>query len=168
MGGQRVIKFYGGGQLLCRPSTAASAASYSVRSASKCFEDFEVLVQPVATSETVSGREEELERSEESATIGDTAPKSDRLKVQQEVLRTEEGAEEPEEEDRLGSPCNLATSPPARLSTLTGEASRRVGGETPEEAGCTESEAKLTLGESGPGYMYRMEEGCCCCCSGKV
>ena len=135
---------------------------------SKCFEDFEVLVQPVATSETVSGREEELERSEESATIGDTAPKSDRLKVQQEVLRTEEGAEEPEEEDRLGSPCNLATSPPARLSTLTGEASRRVGGETPEEAGCTESEAKLTLGESGPGYMYRMEEGCCCCCSGKV
>ena len=168
MGGQRVIKFYGGGQLLCRPSTAASAASYSVRSVSKCFEDFEVLVQPVATSETVSGREEELERSEESATIGDTAPKSDRLKVQQEVLRTEEGAEEPEEEDRLGSPCNLATSPPARLSTLTGEASRRVGGETPEEAGCTESEAKLTLGESGPGYMYRMEEGCCCCCSGKV
>ena len=167
MGGQRVIKFYGGGQLLCRPSTAASAAIYSVRSASKCFEDFEVLVQPVATSETVSGREEE-ERSEESATIGDTAPKSDRLKVQQEVLRTEEGAEEPEEEDRLGSPCNLATSPPARLSTLTGEASRRVGGETPEEAGCTESEAKLTLGESGPGYMYRMEEGCCCCCSGKV
>ena len=168
MGGQRVIKFYGGGQLLCRPSTAASAASYSVRSASKCFEDFEVLVQPVATSETGSGREEELERSEESATIGDTAPKSDRLKVQQEVLRTEEGAEEPEEEDRLGSPCNLATSPPARLSTLTGEARRRVGGETPEEAGCTESEAKLTLGESGPGYMYRMEEGCCCCCSGKV
>ena len=168
MRGQRVIKFYGGGQLLCRPSTAASAASYSVRSASKCFEDFEVLVQPVATSETVSGREEELERSEESATIGDTAPKSDRLKVQQVVLRTEEGAEEPEEEDRLGSPCNLATSPPARLSTLTGEASRRVGGETPEEAGCTESEAKLTLGESGPGYMYRMEEGCCCCCSGKV
>ena len=134
---------------------------------SKCFEDFEVLVQPVATSETGSGREE-LERSEESATIGDTAPKSDRLKVQQEVLRTEEGAEEPEEEDRLGSPCNLATSPPARLSTLTGEARRRVGGETPEEAGCTESEAKLTLGESGPGYMYRMEEGCCCCCSGKV
>ena len=168
MGGQRVIKFYGGGQLLCRPSTAASAAIYCVGSASKCFEDFEVLVQPVATSETGSGREEELERSEESATIGDTAPKSDRLKVQQEVLRTEEGAEEPEEEDRLGSPCNLATSPPARLSTLTGEASRRVGGETPEEAGCTESEAKLTLGESGPGYMYRMEEGCCCCCSGKV
>ena len=167
MRGQRVIKFYGGGQLLCRPSTAASAASYSVGSASKCFEDFEVLVQPVATSETGSGREEELERSEESATIGDTAPKSDRLKVQQEVLRTEEGAEEPEEEDRLGSPCNLATSPPARLSTLTGEASRRVGGETPEEVGCT-SEAKLTLGESGPGYMYRMEEGCCCCCSGKV
>ena len=167
MGGQRVIKFYGGGQLLCRPSTASSAASYSVRSASKCFEDFEVLVQPVATSETVSGREEELERSEESATIGDTAPKSDRLKVQQEVLRTEEGAEQPEEEDRLGSPCNLATSPPARLSTLTGEASRRVGGETPEEVGWT-SEAKLTLGESGPGYMYRMEEGCCCCCSGKV
>ena len=152
MGGQRVIKFYGGGQLLCRPSTAASV--------------FEVLVQPLATSETGSGREEE-ERSEESATIGDTAPKSDRLKVQQVVLRTEEGAEEPEEEDRLGSPCNLATSPPARLSTLTGEASRRVGGETPEEVGCT-SEAKLTLGESGPGYMYRMEEGCCCCCSGKV
>ena len=127
----------------------------------------EVLVQPLATSETVSGREEELERREESATIGDTAPKSDRLKVQQEVLRTEEGAEQPEEEDRLGSPCNLATSPPARLSTLTGEARRRVGGETPEEAGWT-SEAKLTLGESGPGYMYRMEEGCCCCCSGKV
>ena len=76
-----------------------------------------------------------------SCTKGDTAPKSERLKVQQVVLRTEEGAFEAEEEEgfRL-SPCSLASCP-ARLSTLTGEARRRVGGETPEEAGCTPGSA---------------------------
>ena len=91
-----------------------------------------------STSDTGSGREEEG-RIEGSCTRGDTAPKSDRLKVQQVVLRTEEemGAFEAEEEElgfRVGSPCSLASCP-ARLSTLTGEARRRVGGETPEEAG---------------------------------
>ena len=96
----------------------------------------------VATSETGSGREEEG-RIEGSCTRGDTAPKSDRLKVQQVVLRTEEGAFEAFEEEegfRLGSPCSLASCP-ARLSTLTGEARRRVGGETPEEAGCNPGSA---------------------------
>ena len=97
-----------------------------------------------ATSDTGSGREEEegMGRMEGSCTRGDTAPKSDRLKVQQVVLRTEEGAFEAFEEEegfRL-SPCSLASCP-ARLSTLTGEARRRVGGDTPEEAGCTPGSA---------------------------
>lgn len=99
-----------------------------------------------STSDTGSGREEEEGwRIElDSCTRGETAPKSDRLKVQQVVLRTEEEEEmgwAVEEEEELGarlrvvgSPCSLASCP-ARLRTLTGEARRRVGGETPDEAG---------------------------------
>ena len=93
----------------------------------------------MATSDTGRGREEEG-RIEDSCTRGDTAPKSDRLKVQHVVLRTEEGAEAEEEEGFRLSPCSLASCP-ARLSTLTGEARRRVGGDTPEEAGCTPGSA---------------------------
>ena len=104
-----VIKFYGGGGYQQSSLWHSASASYGgvVRWwLQPCF---------ASTSDTGSGREEEGWRIElDSCTRGETAPKSDRLKVQQVVLRTEEEEEmgwAVEEEEELGARLRVVWSP---------------------------------------------------------